>query len=49
MPQGKSYRKFLSNTKNKTQLLKKFTKHLTQETTRKDHATFNIGKDTVFI
>ena len=49
MPRGKNYREFLSNTKNRSQLLKKFTEHLTQETTRKDHATFNIGKDTVFI
>ena len=50
MPQGKNYWEFLSNTKNKSQLLKKFTEHLTQENTRKDlmgHVTLNIGKDTV--
>ena len=50
MPQGKNYWEFLSNTKNKSQLLKKFTEHLTQGNTRKDfmgHVTLNIGKDAV--
>ena len=52
MPQGKNYQEFLSNTKNKSQLLKKFTEYLTHENTRKDlmgHITFNIEKDTVLI
>ena len=52
MPQGKNYEGFLSNTKNKSQLLKKFIEYLTQEDTRKDLmscTTLNIEKDTVLI
>lgn len=52
MGQGKKFWDFLSNTGNKSQLLKNFIKHLTQENTRKDlmrHATSNIRKDTVLI
>ena len=51
MPQGKNYQEFLSNTKNKSQLLKKFTEYLTHENTQKDlgRTTFNIEKDTVLI
>ena len=52
MPQGKNYQEFLSNIKNKSQLLKKFTEYLTHENTRKDligRATLNIEKDTVLI
>ena len=51
MPQGKNYQEFLSNNKNKSQLLKKFTEYLTHENTRKDlgRTTFNIEKDTVLI
>ena len=33
--QGKNYQGFLSNTENKSQLLKKFTEYLTQESTRR--------------
>ena len=50
--QGKNYQEFLSNTKNKSQLLKKFTKYLTHENTRKNlmgRTTLNIEKDTVLI
>ena len=52
MSQGKNYQKFLSNTKNKSHLLKKFTRYLTIENTRKnlmDRTTFNIEKNTVLI
>ena len=52
MPQGKNYHEFLSNTKNKSQLLKTFTEYLTHENTRKDlmgRTTLNIEKDTVLI
>ena len=48
--QGKNDQEFLSNTKNKSQLLKKFTKYLTHENTRKDlmgRRTLNIEKDRV--
>ena len=46
----KNYREFLSNTKNESQLLKKFTEYLTQEKTHKGlmgRATLNIEKDKV--
>ena len=52
MPQGKNYQEFLSNIKNKSQLLKKFTEYLTHENTRKDLmgcTTLNIEKGTVLI
>ena len=52
IPQGKNYQEFLSNTKNKSQLLKKFTEYATHENTRKDlmgHTTLNIEEDTVLI
>ena len=52
MPQGKNYREFLSNTKKKSQVLKKFIEYLTHENTRKDlmgRTTLNIEKDTVLI
>ena len=52
IPQGKNYQEFLSNTENKSQLLKKFTGYLPQENTRKDfmgRTTLNIEKDTVLI
>ena len=51
MPRGRTYQEFLSNTKNKSQLLKKFTEYLTHENTQKDlgRTTFNIEKDTVLI
>ena len=52
MPQGKNYQEFLSNTKNKSQLLKKFTEYLTHENTRENlmgRTTLNIEKDTVLI
>ena len=48
----KKCREFLSNTENRSQLLKKFTEYLTQKNTRKDlmgRATLNIKKDTVLI
>ena len=51
MPQGKNCREFLSNTQNKSQLLKLFIEYL-QENTRKDlmgRAILNIEKDTVLI
>ena len=50
--QVKNYQEFLSNTKNKSQLLKKFTEYLTHENTREnlmDRTTLNIEKDTVLI
>ena len=49
MPQDKNYQEFRSNIENKSQLLKKFTKYLIQENTRKDLmglTTLNIEKDT---
>ena len=52
MPQGKNHQKFLSNTKNKSQSLEKFTEYLTHENTRKNLmgcTTLNIEKDTVLI
>ena len=52
MPQGKNYQGFPSNTKNKSQLLKKFTIYLTHENAWKDLmglTTLNIEKDTVLI
>ena len=50
MPQGKNYQEILSNTENKSQLLKKSTEYLTQENTRKDLmvcSTLNIEENTV--
>ena len=50
MPQGKNYQEILSNTENKSQLLKKSTEYLTQENTRKDLMgcwTLNIEENTV--
>ena len=50
--QGKNYQEFLSNTKNKSQLLKKFTEYITHENKRKDlmgRTTLNIEKDKVLI
>ena len=52
MPQGKNYQGFLSNTKNKSQQLKKFTEYLTHGNTRKNLmgcTTLNVEKDTVLI
>ena len=51
IPQVKNYQEFLSNTKNKSQVMKKFIEYLTQEKTRKDlgGTTLNIEKDTVLI
>ena len=48
MTQSKNYQEFLSNIKNKSQLLKIFTEYLTHENTRKDlmgRTTLNIEKD----
>ena len=36
MAKGKNYQEFLSNTESKSEILKKFTKYLTQENARKD-------------
>ena len=47
-----NYQEFLSNSEDKSPLLKKFTEYLTQESTRKDSmgcTTLNIEKDTVLI
>ena len=52
MSEGKNYQEFLSNTENKSQSLKKFTKYLTHENTQKDlmrRKTLNIEKDIVLI
>ena len=52
MPQGKNYQEFLSSTKKKFQLLKKFTEYLTHENTRKGlmgRTTLNIEKDRALI
>ena len=52
MPQDKNYQEFLSNTRNKSQLLKKLTEYFTHEKARKDfmgRTTLNIEKDTVLI
>ena len=52
MPRGKNCQEFLSNMKNKSQLLRKFTEYLTHENTRKDlmgRTTLNIEKHTVLI
>ena len=52
MPQDKNYQEFLSNTRNKSELLKKLTEYFTHEKTRKDfmgRTTLNIEKDTVLI
>ena len=52
MPQGKNYRDFLSNTGNKSQLLKTFTEYLTHENTRKNlmgPTTLNIEKNAVLL
>ena len=49
---GKYYQEFRSNTKNKSQLLKKFTEYLTHENARKDlmgRTSLNIAKDTIRI
>ena len=43
--QGKNYQKFLSNTKNKSQLLKILNEYLTHENTRKDL----LGRTTLYI
>ena len=45
MTQGKNYQKFLSNTKNKSQLLKILNEYLTHENTRKDL----LGRTTLYI
>ena len=52
MPQDKNYQEFLSNTRNKSELLKKVTEYFTHEKIRKDfmgRTTLNIEKDTVLI
>ena len=52
MSQGKNCQGFLSNTKNKSQMLKKFIIDLTHENAWKDLiglTTLNIEKDTVLI
>ena len=52
MFQGKSYQDFLLKTENKSQLLKKFTEYLAQESKRKQlmgRITLNIEKDRVLI
>ena len=52
IPQSKNYQEFLSNTENKSQLLKELTAYLTQENTWKNLlgcTTLNIEKDTILI
>ena len=42
IPQGKNYQEFQSNTKNKSQLLKKFTEYLTHDLMKRFNGSYNL-------